>query len=351
MRIRKFLIETSTLMFNISNLALYIDSPNSFLEHYCLSGNTCHYDHRFTEGSTGERIAFWIPITLFSFGLAISNQKAYRKTIDKLQKHPVYPDPDESTTPARWETGLEVFSGFGKAIITSSSLLALSKTLFGTAAGLTIAIICTPGNFAAQYAILNAPFRTEARWKNSYRTANLIAHLFTFFYNLANTALYFNAGDAFLKNIGELDHRLTSCLREESAHTCSGDFEVGLVTLLGFFSVVLLASTQRAYSSKIRRIFTDETADENTNCHTLFQIDAVISSFYKALITGLSLTVVMNAITQSIPASGIIAGALFAGNWIAQYSVFRPKPRQGGDDQQTIFCCPRPDNGQYAQLQ
>jgi len=225
---------------------------------------------------------------------------------------------------------LAVTASIYKAIAASTSFVAFAKTRFNITSGWGIgvtwasAVICLFGNAPSQYAIFAIPYE-QLDWEiKSSKRKCAVAHLATLLYNIPNAALYFNAVDVFLKNIHALDHRLTEG---------SEAWELGLVGVIGFFSIVLLLTTQHTYAKKVAEIFTkkeENPQSENTTCmssslKTLNYIGSGLTAFYKTTGTSLSLIALSYTATNSLTFGISIAAICYIGNLIAQFSIFKPE--------------------------
>jgi len=317
-------------MFNLSNLALYVDSPNGFLEHY---GAT---DHRLSSGDTGEKIAFAC-ILGFAAIQGYCNQQSYSKSIDETL--PGY-QKEEDTDPPLLKRDLIAagISAVYKAAVSSTSFVALSKGLFGFGVGASwsLAAICFPGNAFSQFAIFANRFEKKLNWHLSPQWRCGLSHTLAATYNIPNAALYFNAIDAFPKNINLLDHRLSKC---------DEPWEVAVVTVIGIFTAALLVSTQRSYSKKIADIFTnpeevsqtEETSDRQTcqdKCRPLIYVASGMTAFYKTAVTSLSLVALIYAAFNSRDAGATIASLCSIGNIIANFSIFKPQQQRSDHDEE-----------------
>ena len=335
-RKRLILIHTLTLMYNLSNMGLYIESPNEFGEHYGL------IDHRlsqFGKDNAGQIVLF-STIVFFTLVLGYSNQKSYSYHIDRalgksrpsfdLERHPLIDEPKAKNGSGKLTFATSLISGFYKATVASSSLAAFLKNTAGATSAIAVSAICAPGNFMAQFAIFAAPLDKKYHWHLSYKKRWFFAHLLTFFYNIPNVALYFNAGDEFLHHIGVLDHRLID--HEEN-------WEYLPLVLLVVGSLFLFMSTQRSYSQKIADFFTDPDKELDSNnsqsengwwqrtmdkLQPFFAVESRVSAVYKAVINYISLVAVLYSFTSQLVVSFVLASLCIPGNLFAQFSILKP---------------------------
>lgn len=336
---RLFFIHLLTAMYNFSNSALYYESPNEFGQHYGL------IDHRLSEFSkdTPAQFSLYSAILFFVAVLAYSNQKSYAFHIEKAtgkqnralryEEMPLLYSPKPAPKPSKFDLATSLVSSLYKASVAASSLAALLKNTMGPEWAIGASIVCSPGNFAAQFAIFAAPIvkKYNLHIRNKWLRWGLV-HALTLFYNIPNAALYFNAGDEFLHHIKLLDHRLIDH-REHWEYLPL----VFLIAGTGF----LLFSTQRSYSKKIADIFTDPLQDQHSvdsqnendrwnmlrnKAQPFFQFEARVTSFYKAVITYISLVGALYTFTDSFAAGFVFSTLCFSGNLYAQYSILKPEP-------------------------
>ena len=343
---RYFFTHILTAMFNISNLALYTNSPDEFLNHYGTINS------RLSEGDGLEKFGFGV-ILLFVVILGYTNQKTFFKRIDRIL--PNYQEGERDDTDQESLTNREKcdlvlisISAIYKGLVASSSLLALLKTK-STSAGWSIASICLLGNILSQFAILAKKEVTKKLDLHlSYWPRWITVHLLTLTYNLPNTALYFNAADAFLEHIDVLDHRLSKG---------SDAWEQGLVAMIWIFSAVLLISTQRAYAKEVADVFTNSKENISNEepqygqyyhdkCRVGILIETYITSFYKSANNGLSLLSLVYAATNSLVGATLISVCFLGGGFLAQYSIFKPNQHKQSADYEELaseasrpWCC------------
>lgn len=320
-------------MYNASNVALYFESPNLFLEHYF--GPTRHPLTDFSDDDAGE-IAGFVGIILFCIPLAISNQSGYKKHIGNLnvfriddaayEDRTAYPllSPPEKPQSSKFAFFIAGVGALYKAGVGSSSLAAFLHSNFNNPAfAISSAVITGIGNFFAQFAILDTEFKYPLSNPLSLRT--IAVHLLTALYNIPNAFLYFNAGDAFLKNIDVLDHRLIDG---------SEWWEKGLLALLGVSSAFLFISTQRSYSQKLLEKVIDDKEQEPESpscCDPLIEklklfipIEATYTAIYKAAINYVAFVSAVFDLTKSYAGAFILATICLPGNLTAMYSVLAP---------------------------
>jgi len=322
---RWLLIHTLTLMYNLSNLALYFESSNEFPEHMGW------LDQRLSESSVGYQVGFFSIILICLSFLACSNQPAYFKTISDLRPSSRN-KADESTLEKILKKRDLVVPGIGatfKGLVSSTSLLARLNSPFGW----TIAAICLPGNVLAQFSVFAKPFVEKLNWHWPFWPRWIIANFLALSYNIPNVALYFNTGDEFLEHVGVIDHRLTE-----------GDtaWEHSLVALLVFFSLVMLISQQPTFSGSIADLATNpnKTKEEkgcNMNFYNRYKhsylgtyIAPGITAFYRTIITSLSLLADLYVPTGSWVVGTAVASICFPGNAIAQFSILKPSKQHKG---------------------
>ena len=326
MTTRNFFIHIFTGKFNLSNLALYVTSPNEFREHYGTS------DHRLSGGSPAEK-AWFVAVLGFVSIQAYCNQKTYSKTIDRVLPNYRAENEAQDEDPSKYYVILSGISSLYKAAVTCSSLLTLTKSQltllkgsWNLATGWTLAAVCFPGNACSQFAIFAIPVVRRYHWHLPYWPKLLLSHALALTYNLPNVALYFNLANAFLKNTKLLEHRLTE------GHEL---WEQAVVIFLGFLSIVMFFSTQRTYSKKVAAVFTDpERVSPNGNertswtaaaLHSVAMSIAGITACYKTAGTSLSLIALVFTFTHSLPLSIAIIPLCLVGNLLAQFSIFKPE--------------------------
>jgi len=334
---RLFLIHLLTLMYNISNMGLYIESPNEFGEHYGLIN---HHLSEFNKDNTGQIILF-STIIFFTVILGYSNQKSYAYHINKAlskndhsedaESHPLIYQHEPESQPSKFDLVTSLLSGLYKATVASSSLAALLKNTLGSGSAIGASVLCGPGNFMAQFAVFAAPLAKKYHWHISYKRRWLLAHFLTLCYNIPNVALYFNAGDEFLQHIGVLKHRLID-------HQENWDYI--LLALLAVGSVFLFLSTQRSYAQKVANIFTDTeqeldsyNAQTEYGCcvsildklHCFFVVESRVTAVYKAAINYISLVAALYSFSQQLVVSFVLASLCMPGNLYAQFSILKPE--------------------------
>lgn len=339
-----------TLMYNLSNIALYIESPNEFGEHYGL------IDHRLSDWDQDDSLqkALFLGILFCSFVfLGVSNQKSYHKHISKLppekfpilmkffpeqlddnylQSYPLLQEPESSTPPpSKVFVFISFMGALYKTTTSSASLAALVKP-WNETAGISLGVITGLGNFVAQFAIFAEPFvkKYNIHISNHYYCRTILSHTLTLLYNLPNAALYFNVGDEFLHHINVIDHRLSVGI---------AGWEYFLFGSLIVSSVFLLISTQRSYASKIANVFTDsEKEPPETTYNEYSQLEkikdkltpfinfeACYTSAYKAAINYISLLATMYSFTNTRWAGFLVATLCAPGNLTAMFSILKPE--------------------------
>lgn len=357
---RKMFATILAAMFTTMNVALYFQSSNEFPEHI---GLTNHRLSEFNKDNTGQLILFSF-ICFFCALLGYSNQKSYSYHINKTLPKPndqrrsllistklLETEEDRPPNPTRFDLTQAAISSAFKAVVASTSLAALLKNTAGSFWAIAVSVLCAPGNFVAQFAIFAAPLLKTYNIPLGYKTRWFFAHLLTWFYNVPNTALYFNAGDVFLRLINVLKNRL---IEGQTA------WEYGLLSFLVISSAFLLFSTQRSYSKKIANIFTDPNKEntidishfENNSWRNVwdkltpfFQFDSCYTAVYKAIINYISLVATLFSFTKHLGISFTLSSICLIGNLYAQFSILKPERsrQQIIDDhlepKKSIPCC------------
>lgn len=350
---RNITIHFLTATYNICNVALYLESPNEFPEHYGILENGVPITHRLSEFSkdNGLQIAAFTAIVLFDLALFYSNQVSYSKHIDGVLPQAEIQDYDEESQltqppkkkdPSRFDLGMSITSGLFKATVGSLSLAAFLKNdpvKAGPAWAWSISGFCFLGNFFAQFSIFAKELVQKYNINLSHNKRWALAHFLTICYNIPNAALYFNTGDEFLRHIKLIDHRLI---------TGEDWWDYGLVGFLGLSSIFLLISTQRSYSKKIADIF--KSHDEETDAEVprieysctdifynamagFFKFESRWSTGYKAAINYLALVSTIFSFTEkainnhagTVTLSFALSSLCILGNLYAQYSILVPE--------------------------
>jgi len=359
----------------ISTYTTYLNSPDEFPEHIGL-----------IEGrlSTGDHWGWFYGLILpFSIFMLIPAFVTFVEVIDKLFQNFQTPNATDNNRQNSQEQksygccefisdvgsllflGLCLFSALYKALVRSSSFMALLKQVFNLSIPVS-SILALPalGSFFSDFALnISSISFAKERFKaccplvsknNLTRGIPILSfvfwiarHLLTLCYNLPNTALYFNAFTAFLKSIDLRDHRLGG---EGSAW-----WEYALLTIPIAGSVVMAIATQLSYEKKLqdisaKQVKEDALDDSQKICPKLCTFVTAHAALYKAFTNSLSLISLTYSITKQLRpdmSKAILRtiGSVFAilcctGTLLTQYSILKfDLPKKESCLGRNVLCC------------
>ena len=305
-----------TFSYNLNTAALYFCSADNFFEHM---GYT---DDRLTSLDYSWQLPALIAVSICDSILFASNQVVFPKRLEKMFCH-TEDSSERSSVAAKLRNIGSGTTGVFKAIIMSSSLLALLNSLVGFEIGLGVTLALMPGNFLAELSILFEPYLDKLTFLKSPTFNRWFSRYCSFSYGVSNGALYFNAIDISPRDIGWLYDRV---IDERNPVGYS------VLSLYALASLHFAAMTAYSFNRRIQFVLKDKSEKNVPEGRSLLvqdpirfrercSINSVIASSWKTIVTSLSLIALTHV--YDISAVGYpLAAILLIGNFVSQETLY-----------------------------
>ncbi len=306
-----------TLSYNINTALLYFGSADNFASHMGYTND------RLTSLNCAWELPVLIGVSVCDFVLFLSNQVVFPKRLEKMFCRTDSSHEHSNIATKILRSTSSSITGLFKAIVMSSSLLALLNSLVGLNIGLAITLALLPGNLLAELSMFFEPYLEKLTFLKSQTFNRWFARYCGLAYSVCNGALYFNAIDLAPKDIGWLNERM---IEERSP--------VGIAVLVVYVlaSLQFTYATYNAFTRRIdvvlnekRKLSIEETnpllAPPPVRFRERCTASTVAASLWKTIVTSLELIALSHI--YDVPEIGYpIAIALFLGNFFSQLTLY-----------------------------